>query len=121
MALQSEDTWTKFFSDAGIPQDIAAQYLSSFQQNRITISVLSELDKDALTELGVNTLGDRLAILKLARSLSSQPTTPVVPSVKDTSAKVKAPSVSTEMTKPQFRKFRVDWGIYKNILPQASS
>lgn len=62
--------------------------LSTSAPNHIKISVLFEFDKDAHAELGLNTLGDKLAIVKLVQSLSFSPTSPMVLSVKNTLAKV---------------------------------
>lgn len=45
------------------------QYYSSFVDNNITLDLLPELDDDALKEIGVNKVGDRLRIeLEIARS-----------------------------------------------------
>ena len=116
-----------FFSDAEIPDDMAVQYTDIFISNWITVSVLSELDKQSLHEMGITVLSDKLAIIKHAHTITSVPdtkhTSPSSPSLtRDTTAKAKLPTVSSEMTKPQFRKFRIDWDICRNItnIPQSN-
>ena len=38
----------KFFLDAGIPKDSSAEYAVNFEQNRMELDMLPELDKDTL-------------------------------------------------------------------------
>ena len=40
--------WMKFFLDAGIPKDSSAEYAVNFEQNRMELDMLPELDKDTL-------------------------------------------------------------------------
>ncbi|ESN96093.1 hypothetical protein HELRODRAFT_189105 [Helobdella robusta] len=56
--------WFKFFIDAGIPASDAGSYAVSFTENRIYSHMIMDLTKENLKELGVNALGDTIAILK---------------------------------------------------------
>ncbi|XP_049857516.1 uncharacterized protein LOC126338486 isoform X3 [Schistocerca gregaria] len=62
------DEWMNFFRDAGIPPNVSASYASSFCQNRIHLNMVLELNRDLLKELGVNLIGDAIAILRHAKS-----------------------------------------------------
>lgn len=56
--------WEKFFEACDLPIKLRKQYADSFVGQRIQPNMLKELDKDMLRELGVNALGDQLAILR---------------------------------------------------------
>ena len=129
MALQLTDkpTWTKFLKDAGIPAADAAAYAVTFVEQRISATTLLDLTADHLSSLGIKVLGDVLAILRHAKTLDTT-TTPstVVKSDEEASkstnhtyrpppATVKLPSITAEMTHPQFRKLRIDWDVYKKV------
>ncbi|XP_047000305.1 uncharacterized protein LOC124616014 isoform X2 [Schistocerca americana] len=66
------DEWMNFFRDAGIPPNVSASYASSFCQNRIHLNMVLELNRDLLKELGVNLIGDAIAILRHAKSFHEQ-------------------------------------------------
>jgi len=61
--------WLDFFADAGIPPNAAAQYAINFADQRIPLekTILVDLSNDELKELGVDLLGDRLAIKNHAK------------------------------------------------------
>ena len=66
MALQQLRTvaeWTKYFTDAGIPQTESTTYATTFVNNRITEVSLVGLDRNTLASLEITVLGDQLAIL----------------------------------------------------------
>merc|ERR1719239_682809 len=69
-----------------------------------------------LEELGVTTMGDRLSILKLGKQ-----TQPTESDASDKSKKyacklpVKTPTLHADMTSQQFRKFLVDWDVFRKI------
>merc|ERR1711917_1327 len=68
--LEVMNQWLDFFADAGIPPSDAAQYAINFSEQRIPMdkSIIVELGHGELKELGVDLLGDRLAILKCAKN-----------------------------------------------------
>ena len=56
--------WISFFVEAGIPPAAAANYAIIFTDNRIQKHMLLDLNKEYLKDMGVNVLGDIIAILK---------------------------------------------------------
>ncbi|XP_014678313.1 PREDICTED: uncharacterized protein C19orf47-like [Priapulus caudatus] len=69
-ALTSE--WIKFFKDAGLPPTIAAKYAILFTDHRIQRNMLSDLSKEILSDMGIQALGDIIAILKYAKDVYTQ-------------------------------------------------
>lgn len=63
--------WIKFFENAGLPPKIASKYSMLFQEHRIQRSMLADLTKAILNEIGINAVGDVLAILKQAKTVAS--------------------------------------------------
>ena len=113
MALRTTDDWSQFFQVCDIPLDEAKTYAEAFVKNRITETRLSGLTESSLTTLGVTVLGDVVAILQHAKSSipPSRPSTCTI--VKPPSAKL--PEITSDMTLPQLRKFRIDWDVFKRI------
>ena len=113
MALQSEEEWRQFFQEIGIPAEQASQYARIFAENRITDALLSELDKPTLKELGITSIGHILSILKYSKP--TEETKQAIIESKSKAPSIKPPKITSEMTKPQFRKFLIDWDIFKNL------
>ena len=117
--LVDEPSWKQFFLGIDIPETESTAYASLFARNRITDKTLSSLTVDHLQKLGVTILGDQLAILDSAKSKSTVSTPEIsatsAPSFKPPPASVKLPTVSPNMTHPQFRKFVIDWNVYKRM------
>ena len=115
MALRAQDDWKNFFSNAGIPDEHSQTYAQSFVDNELNEHYLASLDKDI--ELNVNILGHRSSILNLSkhRSLPLLCAPPMLPMFPKASISAKLPVISSEMTKPQFRKFKTDRDVYKTI------
>ncbi|KAE8585630.1 hypothetical protein XENTR_v10021379 [Xenopus tropicalis] len=74
--------WISFFKEAGIPPGPAVNYAVTFVDNRIQKSMLMDLNKEIMHELGISAVGDVIAILKhakvvhrqdLCKSLTEQP------------------------------------------------
>ncbi|XP_071499879.1 uncharacterized protein C19orf47-like, partial [Diadema antillarum] len=60
--------WIRFFTAAGIPPGPAAKYAVVFLDNRIQKSMLMDLTKEYLKEMGIGIMGDVIAILKYAKT-----------------------------------------------------
>lgn len=67
--------WISFFQEARIPRTAAAQYAMTFVENRITMDMLLDLNKEYLKDMGITLLGDIIAILKHAKQAQSKLTT----------------------------------------------
>ena len=125
MALQTGSQWTAFFEGGGISQEAAADYTKIFTENCLTEQELPDIDKDGLRELGITVYGHVLAILRIAKpkqkkedaSSVSSTSSPANnhPMYKPPSVATKLPEIPSDMTHPQFRKFRIDWDVYKQI------
>ena len=55
--------------DAGIPASTSGIYAENFVKHRLKSSMMGDLDKNLLKDLGVDALGDCIAILKKAHNL----------------------------------------------------
>jgi len=95
-----------FFADAGIPADESDTYAATFVTNRI--SDAADLTSDLLKEMGVTVIGDAIAIMKQAKQKSGHRVTMRMPNVS-------TPHIKAEMTPAEFRKFIVDWEVYRKI------
>ena len=96
----------------GIPDTDAATYTTKIHNNRVTELLLPDLNKQFLTDLGITVIGDILTILQHA---TQSPSSATSHSSFLKPAMAKAPEIAADMTCPQFRKFKVDWDVYKNI------
>ncbi|XP_055333966.1 uncharacterized protein LOC129585351 [Paramacrobiotus metropolitanus] len=59
--------WKNFFLDSGIPEHAASEYAGIFISERINCSMLKNLDKGYLIDMGISTIGDQIAILQAAK------------------------------------------------------
>ncbi|XP_030621962.1 uncharacterized protein C19orf47 homolog isoform X2 [Chanos chanos] len=64
--------WIQFFKDAGIPPGLAVNYAVSFVDNRIQKTMLMDLSKEIMMDLGITVVGDIIAILKHAKVVYRQ-------------------------------------------------
>ena len=60
----------EFFVGAGLPDGVAENYAASFVEHRIQTDMLIDLDKEYLREMGIQAMGDVIAILRHARKTS---------------------------------------------------
>jgi len=67
--MASIDRWLEFFNGAGLPKDAANTYAHSFHENRIQLTMLQDLNKEYLRDLGVYRTGDIILVLKAAKKL----------------------------------------------------
>ena len=131
LRLQDEPSWTAFLTEARIPATEAAAYAKIFIDNRVNETTVLDLTADHLKTLGINVLGDILAILRQVKTTTTQAITATADSTsslctstyRPPPATVKLPAIVAEMTNPQFRKLRIDWDIYKQVtnLPQPQT
>lgn len=63
--------WIPFFLSAGLPDDVAENYAALFMEHRIRTDMLIDLDKECLREMGIQAMGDVIAILRQAKKTRS--------------------------------------------------
>jgi hypothetical protein len=56
--------WMKFFRACNLPTSVAEKYATNFCRERIQPGMLKDLSKSELRELGIEVVGDQLAILR---------------------------------------------------------
>ena len=89
MALQVKDDWFNFFCNAGIPANTAHTYTTAFINNRITETTLPRLNC---------TTSDPVPTTTTPNTIPPPPK----------STKAKPLQITSEMTHPQFHKFKID-------------
>jgi len=112
MALRTVADWTQYFIAAKMPDDASATYAKAFYDNRLTETSLNDLSKEYLKDLEITVIGDIIAILKHIKTTNSSAT--LTPTVTPKNV-IKPPEIKSDMTHPQYRKFKVDWNVYKHI------
>ncbi|XP_075252747.1 uncharacterized protein LOC142344740 [Convolutriloba macropyga] len=61
-------SWAGFFADAGLPPSVCANYAVLFIDNRMKKSMIPDITKEILHELGIRAVGDVISILRYAKS-----------------------------------------------------
>ena len=121
MALRNEEQWKSFLADAGIPSAACNNYPTTFAENRITEADLPDLTKNYLRDLSINVIGDVLAVIRHAKTCTSSttdaPLTPAHVSSPELAKAVlpKSPQAISDMANQQFRKFAIDWDVFKRL------
>ncbi|XP_054707364.1 uncharacterized protein C19orf47-like [Uloborus diversus] len=64
--------WITFFTRAGLPPNVAANYALIFSDNRIQLNMLMDLSKEYLYDMGIKIMGDVIAILRYAKEFHTQ-------------------------------------------------
>ena len=108
--------WQTFFREPNNREDEAKQYSEIFHTNGMTFNVLHELTKKDLTDLSITVPGEIKNILKKAKASSSNS----LNQAGSATIFIKAPTaklaqLNEDMTLPQFRKFKMDWDVFKRI------
>lgn len=65
--------WNKFFRACNLPPSVSSAYAANFVRQRIQPAMLKDLSKTELRELGIETVGDQLAVLKHIREYDGVP------------------------------------------------
>ena len=107
MALVSK--WTSFLREAGVADASIAAYAKSLTDNDLLTESAGQLDRDILTEVGITSIGHALAILKHAKKETESESNATACFTKKPPT-TKAPTLVADRTRPQFRKFKIDWG-----------
>ena len=109
--------WESICVETGISATPAKFYAQMFSSEEITWDSFHMVDCTTLKELGIETTGEVLTILKLTKELLVSPVNHMKP------LNTKLPQFVSEMTTQQFRKFRIDWDIFTRMtnLPTAQT
>ena len=105
------------FQNINIPDHVAASYATIFHTNWITTANLADTITNDLWQLGIEISGHIKAILHHARP--TQPVSNPEPlTINPTATFIKTPAakpplILSDMTWPQFHKFRTDWNVFK--------
>ena len=115
LAGSTQGEWESFLRTAGIPDAQVTDYTTKVLQNRVSILNIAEFERQDFRNLEITAIGDIKNFIQLAKSTTINANMDAVPV---TAATVKPPVASlphieVEMTKPQYRKFRIDWTICK--------
>nr|CAX69861.1 hypothetical protein [Schistosoma japonicum] len=61
--------WVEFFEAAGVPPKLRETYAEIFVEHRINNTILADLDKDHLKDMGITVIGDIISILKQCKKI----------------------------------------------------
>ena len=106
-ALQTEDDWISFLSPTSISEGDVAKYAKILTQNAIDCTTITLLNKTLLTEMGIEPMGHKLAILQQISLMQVDVPIPDKQKTSEPTAKISAklPTLHKDMTQTQFRKF----------------
>ena len=116
MALRALQDWTKWFSDLPLKKDTINTYAKAFVEEE-TEEDLSDFSHDLLIQLKVDKIGHRSKILMKAKG-STTATEPHLPT-KLFKSDIKLPKITMDTSPSKFRKFLIDWQIYKSEIPSS--
>ncbi|TPP66961.1 hypothetical protein FGIG_12565, partial [Fasciola gigantica] len=87
--------WIDFFELAGVPRTVRKTYAQIFVDHRITDSVVADLEKDHLKDMGITVIGDIIAILKQCKKIGHEDTAVSTAKVSSTTV-IAEPTQKTE-------------------------
>ena len=110
MALQLRTTadWARWLSELDFPEETVNKYAKQFFDADITEVVLRELNHEILRELAIDKPGHRMQILQKTKTELVELSTKMIKS------DIKLPHIKMKSSPSQFRKFIIDWNIYKS-------
>ena len=110
MALRAVEEWSDWLSDLPLTNEVITKYATEFKKAEMTEYDLTEFTHELLKELNISIPGHRTKILKKARltSTSSMESSTIV-----RKSDIKLPSITKNCSTSEFRKFLIDWDIYK--------
>ena len=111
--MMNESSWTTLFVETGIVEERAKEYAPKFVEEGILRSCLSEFDIPTLKMVGVNRIGDAMAILSIGKNKGADARGNRQIFAKTPTAK--PPEANCNMTHQDFRKFCIDWEVYLNL------
>ena len=129
------EQWELLFREAGIPALETQTYVKTFIDNRIIETALPDLSKEYFTDLGFSGIGHILGMIRYCKALSTERSTAVTSEqallsshaassttslsqpadVLTKLSPIKLPHASTSIINQGFRKFKIDWGVFKSI------
>ncbi|KAI1720668.1 hypothetical protein DdX_04911 [Ditylenchus destructor] len=65
------EVWENFFLACDLPTSVSKRYAQRFVKERMQPSILNELGKEELKELGIDTIGDQLSVLRYIKKYGS--------------------------------------------------
>ena len=108
MALRAVNDWKLWLTDLRLENDIISEYANLLIEAEITEDDLSELTHELLKEIRIIKPGHRTKILKKAKTENVSVSTKVI------KTDIKLPHIELNSSLSQFRKFIIDWNIYKS-------
>ena len=110
MALQTFSDWSNWLSFLSAEESVISEYATYLVQADITEEDLSELNHSLLLEMNITKIGHRTKILKHAKTAQSLSPS----STKVMKSDIKLPTIAMNISPSVFRKFIMDWEIYKS-------
>ncbi|GAA47426.1 hypothetical protein CLF_100343 [Clonorchis sinensis] len=98
--------WIEFFTAAGVPAAVRKTYAQIFVDHRITGALVADLEKEHLKDMGINVIGDIIAILKQCRKVGHEDPAATIPNVTSTTTtSIAQPPSKTENKSPSTVQF----------------
>ena len=110
MALRTATDWKVWLSDLPLTEEVISKYAKQFEEAEITEEDLPEFNRELLDELNISKPGHRTKILRKAKDVETSTTA----STRMIKSDVKLPQVTSNCSPSEFRKFLIDWNIYKS-------
>ena len=117
MALWSKEDCTTYSHTINIHDDASTTYAAIFHKNHLTNEILADTTVNNLCQLGIRIFGDIKTIFHHAKANTPANTT-TSPTTITTFMKMPAAKpriILHHMTQSQFRKFWIDWNVFKRI------